>query len=139
MGVIKKAFSALAKRFINSLDERVKKYLEKAKERILKYWNKWREVDLDEFTARFAPNGGEAHQDGNKIVIDDETNHTKIVMDPLRYVRVMDTSRGIKKADYLDINGVPISTYKQQKGETDQQFLDRKMMNSHFRIKHKKD
>ena len=60
-----------------------------------------------------------------------------IVADPVGYVRVMDTSRGLKRRDYLDFNGIRLRDYKQQKGETDQQFYDRKMIASHFRIARK--
>ena len=139
MAGVKPAYSELAKQFVKSTEEEVKEYLERAKERKFKFWNNWKEVDIDEFVEKFAPHGDAPHVDGRKIVINDEVSHTQIVMDSLGYVRVMDTSRGLGKMDYLDMNGIPTRTYTQRKGETDQQFRDRKMISSHFRIKKQKD
>lgn len=136
---IKRAYSELAKQFVQSTEEEIKDYLERARERKFKFWANWEEVDIDEFVDRFAPHGDAPHMEDKKIVVNDEESHTQIVADPIGYVRVLDTSRGLRKKDYLDINGVPIKTYEQRKGETDQQFLDRKMIASHFRIKKQKD
>jgi len=134
-GGIKHAYSELARQFMLSTEEEVREYLERAKERKFKFWNNWKEVDIDEFVEKFAPDGGEPRVSEKKIIIEDNVNHIQVVMDPVGHVRVMDTSRGVKKMDYLDIDGVPIKTYKQRKGETEQEFRDRKMIASHFRIK----
>lgn len=134
-GGIKHAYSELARQFMLSTENEVKNYLERAKERKLKFWNNWKETDIDEFVEKFAPDAEETRVSERKIIIDDEVNHTQVVMDPVGYVRVMDTSRSVKKMDYLDIDGVPIRTYMQRKGETEQEFRDRKMIASHFRIK----
>ena len=139
MAGIKTSYSELAKQFLRFTEEEVKKYIEQAKKRKLKFWNNWIEVDIDEFVEKFAPHGDDPHIDEKKIVINDEESHTQIIMDAIGYVRVMDTSRGVKKRNYLDINGVAIKTYQQRKGETDEQFYDRKMIASHFRIKKQKD
>ncbi len=135
MSGVKPAYSELAKKFVQSTDEESKDYLEKAKERKQKFKDNWKEVDIDKLVEKFAPHGDAPHMEGNKIVVNDSESHIQIVADPVGYVRIMDTSNGVKKQLYLDENGVPVKSYTQRKGESKQEFKDRKMSSSHFTIK----
>lgn len=88
-------------------DAMLKGKLERARGRAKQFRENWQTVNLNDFTARFAP-GSTAKREGSKIIFEADGSDLQVVCDiAAGSCRLMDKTIKSKRR-YLDVNGNPV-------------------------------